>query len=138
MTLTEKAAYIKGMLECMKLDTESNEGKLLVAMADMLEDIAISVADLEDTCAELDEYIEEVDEDLGALEEELYGDECDCCDECDDDECDCCDGYHYQTECPECGETVLLDDEILEDGAFECPHCGEEIHFDDEEEECAE
>ena len=136
MTLTEKAAYIKGMMEGMKFDTESNEGKLISAIVDMLDEIALSVADLEDTTAELDEYIEEVDEDLGALEEDIYGDdfeECDgdcenCDEECDDED----NGYHYQTECPECGEPVLLDDEILEDGVFECPHCGKEINFDDD------
>lgn len=137
MNLTEKAAYIRGLVEGMKIDTESNEGKIISAIVDMLDDMALSVADLEDTTAELEEYIEEVDEDLGALEEDIYGDDFEECDgNCETCEEDCegfeDDGYHYQTECPECGELVLLDDEILEDGVFECPHCGKEINFDDD------
>ena len=35
MEITEKVAYLKGLMECMKLDTESNEGKILSAMADI-------------------------------------------------------------------------------------------------------
>ena len=37
MTVTEKVAYLKGLMEGMKIDTESNEGKILAAMADILE-----------------------------------------------------------------------------------------------------
>jgi len=29
MTLSEKSAYLKGLMEGMKLDTETNEGKLI-------------------------------------------------------------------------------------------------------------
>lgn len=130
MTLTEKAAYIRGMMEGMNFDTESNEGKVISAIVDLLDDMALTIADVDDTTAELEDYIEEVDDDLGALEEYIYDeDECDC--DLDDSEYED-NGYHYQTECPECGEQVLLDDEILEDGVFECPHCGAEINFDDD------
>ena len=31
MTLSEKSAYLKGLMEGMKLDTETNEGKLISA-----------------------------------------------------------------------------------------------------------
>lgn len=138
MTLTEKAAYIKGLMDASELDKTSKEGKILAAVVDLLDDMALTVSDLEDTCAELDEYVEELDMDLGEMEKDIYGDEdehgdgCDC--GCDDD------GYHYQTECPNCGEDVLLDEEILQDGMFECPHCGETIDFGDdvevEQDEC--
>ena len=129
MTLTEKAAYIKGLMDASELDKNGKEGKILAAVVDLLDDMALTVSDLEDTCAELDEYVEELDMDLGEMEKDIYGDE----DDEDEDDCDCgCDGYHYQTECPNCGEDVLLDDEILQDGIFECPHCGETIDFGDD------
>ena len=95
MTLTEKAAYIKGLMDASELDKTSKEGKILAAVVDLLDDMALTVSDLEDTCAELDEYVEELDMDLGEMEKDIYGDEdehgdgCDC--GCDDD------GYHYQT-----------------------------------------
>ncbi len=144
MTLTEKVAYIRGLMEGMEVDKESKEMKIISAVVDLLDDMALTVCDLEDAQAELEEYVEELDEDLGALEEDIYGeDECDCCDgdcDCCDDDCDCDDGFNYKTECPVCGEDVLLDDEILRDGAFECPHCGETIDFgeDIEDEDDAE
>ncbi len=141
MTLTEKVAYIRGLMEGMEVDKESKEMKIISAVVDLLDDMALTVCDLEDAQAELEEYVEELDEDLGAIEEDIYGeDECDCCDgdcDCCDDDCDCDDGFNYKTECPVCGEDVLLDDEILRDGAFECPHCGETIDFgEDLEDEC--
>ncbi len=144
MTLTEKVAYIRGLMEGMEVDKESKEMKIISAVVDLLDDMALTVCDLEDAQAELEEYVEELDEDLGTIEEDIYGeDECDCCDgdcDCCDDDCDCDDGFNYKTECPVCGEDVLLDDEILRDGAFECPHCGETIDFgeDIEDEEEAE
>ncbi len=71
-----------------------------------------------------------LDEDVADLEDVLYGDDEDDCD------CGCKGGFDYQTECPNCGEEVLLDDEILEDGVFECPHCHETIDFSGEGLEC--
>ena len=32
MEITEKVAYLKGLMEGMKIDTETNEGKILSAM----------------------------------------------------------------------------------------------------------
>lgn len=99
MNLSEKAAFIKGLLEGMNFDTTTNEGKLLKHIIDLLEDVSISISDLEDETARLNDYIEELDSDLAEVEEEVYGDYgCDCgcddeewdCDCCDDD-CDCCD-----------------------------------------------
>lgn len=137
MTLTEKVAYIRGLMEGMEVDKESKEMKIISAVVDLLDDMALSVCDLEDAQAELEEYVEELDEDLGALEEDIYDDECDCDGDCGccDDDCDCDDGFNYKTECPVCGEDVLLDDEILRDGAFECPHCGETVDFGEDFEE---
>ena len=124
MNLTEKAAYIRGLMEGLELDKDAKETKVLNAIVDLLDDMALTVCDLEDSQAELEDYAEELDEDLGELEEEVYGDECDCCD----------DGFGYKTECPNCGEEILLDDEILKEGKFECPGCGEVIDFSEEDE----
>ena len=115
----------------MKIDTSDGEGKIISAMADLLEDLSLSVLDLEDETATLNDYVEELDEDLGAVEEELYCD-CDCC---DDDDCDC---ECLELECPACGKPVYIDecdaDEIDE---LECPNCGKLLSLvqtDDEDE----
>ncbi|MDD4124947.1 MAG: hypothetical protein PHW77_04385 [Eubacteriales bacterium] len=98
MNVAEKAAYIKGLMEGMKFNTETDEGKLIKNIVDLLEDLSLSVQDLEDETATLGDYIDEIDQDLGEVEEEVFGypvdrdyDECDCeCEDCDcDDDCDC-------------------------------------------------
>ena len=46
MEITEKVAYLKGLAEGMELDTEKKEGKLLAAIIDVLDDIALEIADM--------------------------------------------------------------------------------------------
>lgn len=133
MNLTEKAAYLKGLAEGLKVTADDDMGKLVLAVIDAIDDIALSVADLEDELAEAHDYIEEIDEDLGAVEDELYGDY----DDYDDDECDCCGGDFYEVECPTCHETICLDDDMIDEGEIECPNCGTELEFDfDDECDC--
>ena len=138
MTVTEKVAYLKGLVEGLGLDEDKSETKVIKAMMDVLDDLALTVADLSDDVDIMAEQLDAVDEDLGDLEEFVYDDE-DECDCCDYDDCDCCDDDLYEVECPACHESVYVDESILEDGSIECPNCGEklefEIEFDDDEEE---
>ncbi len=138
MTVSEKAAYIKGLMEGMSIDTSKGEGKILAAMADLLEDLSLTVLDIEDEAATLRDYIEEIDEDLGAVEKQRYcGDVCDCgcdddcvCCDCDDDDCDCCDCCEcLELECPACGEPVYIDEDDVDDiDELECPSCGQVLN----------
>ena len=125
MTLIEKAAYIKGLAEGLKLDKESAEGKLINALIDIVSDIAAAQNETDEDLEYLNDYIEEIDEDLGSLEEEFY----DCCgDDCDCD-CDCdCDDESFEITCPnpECGETIVFDGEVDPEDLV-CPACGEKL-----------
>jgi len=140
MEIIERVAYLKGMAEGMKLDTETNEGKLLAAILDVLEDIALEIEDVEDELAELSDGLDVVSDDLEDVEDlifdedddydeedEYYEDELD-----EDEEC-------FATTCPTCEETIFFDESILEDGEVICPNCGEKLEFDmsslEEEEE---
>ena len=100
MNISEKAAYLKGLISGMEYDVNTKEGKLFAGIIDLLEDISLSVLDLEDETATLGEYVEELDHDLGELEEDCYN--CDCC---EDDDCDCC-GDFEELKCPACGESI--------------------------------
>ena len=64
MTLSEKSAYLKGLMEGMKLDTEANEGKLLAAIVDLLGDMAKTVSDVEETTLAISDELDEIEEDL--------------------------------------------------------------------------
>ena len=126
MTVTEKVAYLKGLAEGMKMDDSTNEGKLLLAIIDTLDDIALTVSDMEDSMTELAAQVDEIDDDLGTVEEDLY---------CDDDDCDCDDDDEalYEVECPKCGDIICLDEDMLDEGEIDCPNCGEKLEFDFED-----
>lgn len=121
MTINERVAYIKGLAEGMKLDTEKGEGKLISEILEVLEDIGYEVTDLEDEVYDLEDQVEVIDEDLGDLEEDYYDDECGCC--------DCCDSP-YEVVCPSCGETIYLDEDDLNCESMDCPFCGEKLELD--------
>lgn len=127
MEITEKVAYLKGLAEGMELDTEKKEGKLLSAIIDVLEDIALELEDIEDEQAELADGLDAVSDDLEDVEDIVFGDDEDdeyYEDDLDEDE-DC-----YATTCPTCEETIYFDESILEDGEVVCPNCGEKLEFD--------
>ena len=49
MTISEKVAYLKGLAEGLNIDTEkSKEGKLLNVIIGILEEIGMSIEDLEE------------------------------------------------------------------------------------------
>ena len=53
MTNTEKVAYIRGLAEGLELDDSKKEVKVLNAIIDLLDDLAMSLADLEDGYSEI-------------------------------------------------------------------------------------
>ncbi|MBR5272723.1 MAG: hypothetical protein IKU25_04935 [Clostridia bacterium] len=128
MTLSERVAYLKGLAEGLAIDENKPEAKIINCMIDILDDIALSVMDLEDKVAVIGEQLDEVDQDLADVEDIIYDDEDDDCD-CDCD-CDCCEDETFEIVCPNCGEEIYVDEEILEDGSIECPNCGEKLEFE--------
>ena len=130
MEITEKVAYLKGLAEGMELDTGKKEGKLLSAIIDVLEDIALELADVLDAQEELGEGLDAVSDDLEDVEDLLYGEDEEDeeggyeLDDLGEDE-DC-----YATTCPTCEETIYFDESVLEDGEVICPNCGEKLEFD--------
>ena len=69
MTVTEKAAYLKGLVEMAHFDADTDEVKIIKAMVDAIDEMALTIADLEDEVASLTEVVDEIDEDLGDVEE---------------------------------------------------------------------
>ena len=66
MTVTEKVAYLRGILDASELSEDAKETRIFKAIADVLDDLAMTVSDLEDGFSELSEQIDAVDEDLDA------------------------------------------------------------------------
>jgi DNA-directed RNA polymerase subunit RPC12/RpoP len=122
MTISEKVAYIMGLTDGMKIDAETNEGKITLALLDVLKDIAIELEEVNDTLDDMAEVIADLEEQVEDLEDELYDDGYDY--EFDDDD------DLYEITCRKCDNTVAVDMSMLEDGAVSCPNCGEKIEFD--------
>ena len=130
MSVSEKVAYLRGLMEGLDIDEDKKEGKMFAAIIDALDEIASDLSDFDEDLADIQDYVEELDEDLGDVEEFVY--------ECfDDDDCDCCcDDDCIEVECPACNETVCIGfDEINDDGEVDCPCCGAILEFEIEEEE---
>ena len=125
MTLSERVAYLKGLAEGLAIDESKPEGKIINCMIDILDDMALSIMDLEDEVTLMGEQLDEVDEDLADVEEIIYDEDDDC--DCD---CDCCEEDAFEVVCPACDEVIYIDEDILEDGSIECPNCGEKLEFD--------
>ncbi len=148
MTIQEKSAYLKGLMDGLKISTETDEGKMLSAIVDLLSDVTRKVTDIEATTIAISDELDEIEEDLDAIEdcildedeeedEDDYG-----WDDEEEDEDDYEEGFDfgdedstiYEVECA-CGNVITFDEETLEKGSIICDNCGEtlEFTFDDEE-----
>lgn len=154
MTISEKSAYLKGLMDGLKLDTETNEGKMIAAIVDLLGDMTKKVVDIEDTTIAISDELDEIEEDLDAIEDYIldeeddedddYDDEDDWDDAEDDEEDDGEEGFDfgdeettvYEVQCA-CGNIIDFDEDVLESGSIVCDKCGEtlEFSFDDDEED---
>ena len=152
MTISEKAAYLKGLMDGLDLDTDKAEGKMISAIVELLGDVTKKLTDVEDTTIAISDELDEIEEDLDAIEDYILDVEEDLDDEdyedddygFDDDE-EYEEGFDfgdedstiYEVECA-CGEIINFDEETLEKGSIICPNCGETLEFsvdeDDEEE----
>ena len=132
MTITEKVAYLKGLADGLAIDTEkSKEGKLISVIIDILEEMGMSIEDLEENTTALGEELDAVSDDLADVEEILYED-----DE-DEDEDECCCGEDdeddfFEVECPNCQEHLVIDEDVLEAGVIECPNCHSQFAVSDD------
>ena len=127
MGISEKVAYLKGLMEGLNIDEQTNEGKLFTAIVDVLDEIALEIEDLTDEVMELGDGLDVVSDDLSDVEDIVYDDDDDDddYDDVEDEEEEC-----YATTCPECEEEIYFDDTVLEDGALLCPNCGAKLEFD--------
>ena len=139
MTTTEKVAYLKGLMEGMKFDTETNEGKLLSVIADILGDMAEDMEDLAGDLYDLGETVDAVSDDLSDLEDVFFEDWDDEEDDEDEDwdEEDDEEPLFFEVTCPACEKTITVDEDVLNLGSIQCPNCGEmmEFEFDEDDED---
>ena len=143
MTLSEKVAYLKGVLDGM-----NNDDKVIGIMADILRDMALEIEDHQDQIDEICEAVDSIGDDLEEMESDFYqfddddDDEDEDFDDFDDDDFEDDDDDFdmdddddlYETTCPSCGDTICINGAMLEEGHINCPNCNELLEFNLEEE----
>ena len=103
--------------------------------------MADTIVELEDRVCDIEDIQDELDESLLAIADDLYGDEdinrYDDKDSYKDDFAEDYDdeldggGDYFEIECPNCGEDVMIDfDMIDDDSEIVCPNCHEEIELE--------
>ena len=150
MTISEKSAYLKGLMDGLSLNTETDEGKMISAIVDLLGDMAKRITDIEETTIAISDELDEIEEDLDAIEDFIMDEEDDF-DDYEEDELDDWDededyeeGFDfgdedstiYEVKCV-CGNVINFDEDTLEEGSIVCDECGELLEFslEDEDEE---
>lgn len=144
MQLSEKAAYIKGLLDGLELDPNDKQTKIFRAISKLLCEMAEEIGELEQCYDDVSDKIDGIDEELAGIEAtldyELDGGNF----EGDFDGDAGADGVHYgssvsnikyEVTCPGCGRIIGLTENSLNEGGMLCPECGELLEFDYDEDE---
>ena len=143
MTVSEKVAYLKGLADGLGIKDSTNEGKLMLAVIDVLESMADDLEAVDAHAKDLSDSISDINEDMEYLEDLCIGDiddddegydEVDVEDDADVPCTGCCgscgDEQEYEVTCPKCGETITVFEEDLDFGSIRCHKCDAELEFD--------
>ena len=119
--LTARAAYLKGLAEGMKLDTGTDEKKLLMAVIGVLEDYAKEIDGIDATCGFMSDSIADIEDEIDFLGSAVFHGEHAHMHGGKDD---------VQVKCPNCGEDIVVSIDEVEEDEVVCPNCGAEIELD--------
>ncbi len=132
MQLSEKAAYIKGLIDGLELDPTDKQTKIFKLIADFLSEMADEVKELEQCYDDVCDQVDGMSEDLSGVEDLLYDEDFDddlTYSDSDDED------LAYEVTCPNCGSTTYIGEDALNDGVIKCPECQEVLEFDYNEDE---
>ncbi len=144
MTLSERSAYLKGLMDGLKLDTEKAEGRMISGIVELLQEMTTSISDLEENAIAVSDELDEIEDSLDNIEDYLLDDEDEDEYEDEDDE-----GFEdddgedfaydedamYEVTCPKCGEVIEVDEDTLLNESINCPKCGEPLEFEFDEDD---
>ncbi len=144
MELSNKAAYLQGLVDGLGVDESTKEGKIIKAMSALLAEMAEALEGMDEDLSRAYDQINDLSDELEDLEADLYEDEDDDEDDEDDEEDsddanddDIASEPFYEVACPNCGETVYVSEDDLDAGEANCAHCGVtfEVALEGDEEE---
>ena len=132
MNVTEKVAYLKGLIEGSDLKLGVKEEKIFNALIEVIDDMAQVLTECDDDLTALYDQVDELEDEIADIEDDLdvlFDDED--YDYDDEDDYDEDDDPLYEVDCPECGRSFSIDEDTLLNGNdLKCPFCGHEIKFE--------
>ncbi|MDO5310321.1 MAG: hypothetical protein Q4E94_00235 [Clostridia bacterium] len=123
--LTNRASYLTGLAEGLKLDTEKPEGKVIDEMLKLISEMAEALEAIDDEQAFVADKLDEMEEVIDIIGENVFGDD-------EDDDV-------YTLVCDKCGAEIDFTEDDLDElacGEFVCPECGAEIELNFDECDC--
>lgn len=132
--IAEKIAYLKGLANGLGVNEDTNEGRIINGILDILTELNEYIGEVDDDLYDVETSMEEISDDLAEVEDILYDDDFD---DYDDEDFEDGDDDIYEIECPECGELVYADGETLDETDVYCPNCHKmlEVEIPDDEED---
>ena len=125
MQLSERAAYVKRLIEGLELDPGDKQAKVFKNIAELLCEMTDEIRELEQCYDDVCDQVDGISEDLAGVEDLLSNDEPGIC----YDDLDSSDDMAYEVTCPTCGETSYINEDALLEGVIKCPACGEMLEL---------
>lgn len=122
--ISEKISYLQGLCEGMNIGENTSQGKIILGILAVLDDLAMETRELRSGLRDFRDYLQELDDDLFELQESLLDED----DEYEDDD------DYIELNCSKCGEELYFDAGILDDEdtiEIICPSCNEVVFIHD-------
>ncbi len=129
MKLSERAAYIKGLIDGLEPDPKDKQMKVLKLIAELLGDMADEINELEQCYDDVCDQVDGIGEDLAGVEDAIYDGD-DFQRGIDYGRSGSDDDLVYEVTCPTCEKVINLSETSFNAGCIKCPECGELIEFD--------
>jgi hypothetical protein len=119
--LKERVAYLKNLSKAIKLDRSTDQGKLIEAILEVMDDIVQTVEEVLEAQKDINDQIDILDEDITEIERAIF-------DTSDEDSIG-------ELVCPQCNKKVAVNADMFdaEDVSIFCPYCNKEIQLEWEE-----
>ena len=125
MTITEKVAFLKGLIEGSEIKLDKKEQRIFDLFIEVIDDLANTVSEIDEDVSTLFDGMDEIDEVIDDLDYRLSLCDGECFAGEDDDE-----DFMYEIQCEKCGENICIDEDTLLTEDIICPSCGEPIVFE--------
>ena len=129
--VASRIKYLQGLAEGLNLSDKSPEGRIILGILEVLEDLQLRIEELEARQKEFGEFVEvflqagdEMDQFMSFLEANIENFPFEITEDEIDDEV-------INVECSSCGRNFYVDVEDVVQGSACCPSCGEQFSFAD-------